>query len=250
MQNRRVIAAISAASLLLTPALALAQTPPPAGKGAAFCTNLTTISSKINANVDEREQKISQHRTDATAKNEARWSASQQKLVDARSADDAKRAEQYAKLDTKATTDGEKAAVAAFKSTVDAAVVTRRAAVDAAIAAYRSGIDAAVATNSSNISAAQATFDAAVDAALAEANADCAAEGADSLAIRTEMHNAIKAAQDAFKTSRKDGSLQTTQKELAATRKQAVDKAMTDFKAVLDAAAATLRAAFPPDGSQ
>lgn len=245
MQNKHIIAATSITALLFTALPALAQTEPRT-PGAAFCTNLPTISSKITANITEREQKISQHQSDVSTKKTTRWSEQDAKLATKRSEADARRAEQYAKLDAKATTDGEKAAVAAFKSTVDAAVVTRKAAVDAAAAAYRSGVDAALTAHAAAMSTAQTTFKSSVDAAIAKATTDCAAEGADGLAIRTALRASIKSAEDVFKTARKDNTLEGKRQELAAARKASVDAAMTAFKATLDQAGATLRAAFPP----
>ncbi|HEY4487298.1 MAG TPA: hypothetical protein VI483_00875 [Candidatus Paceibacterota bacterium] len=243
MQSKHIIAAIGATSLLFTALPAFAQTTPPP-TGAAFCTNLSNITSKINANVTTREQKIADHRTDVATKKTERWASRDQQLSTKRIEADAKRAAKYAELDAKATTDEQKAAVAQFRTDVEAAVVTRKAAVDAAVAAYRSGVDTALQAHVDAMSAAEATFKTSVDAAIAKAESDCA-NGIDGATARNTLRTSITAARDAFKTARKDNTLEGKRQELAAARKASIDAAMAAFRTTLEQAKVELKAALP-----
>jgi hypothetical protein len=179
-----------------------ASTTPNGQGGKNFCTNIDSVLSKMNEgratvgeNRDEkretRDGKMSDKRGEKT-----------QTLDDKRSEHDQSRMDGYAKMEARATTTEQKAAVAAFKATVEAAVAKRKAAVDAAISTYRTAVDKLISDRRAAVDAAAATHKSAIDAAQAKAKADCAS-GVDPAGVRTTMRDAIKAANDAFKTAAK-----------------------------------------------
>ncbi|HEY4523164.1 MAG TPA: hypothetical protein VJK73_02205 [Candidatus Paceibacterota bacterium] len=236
----KILASTVAFAALLVAVPVSAQTPPNAS---SFCTNIDATASQIQTRMGEVSAKITEFKATRNTTRSERWSGQEAKLSAARGNGDTKRAEGYVKLDAKATTDAQKAAVATFKNTVEVAVTTRKAAVDAAIAAYRTGVDAALATHTAALDSADAAFEASVNTALEQAKSDCAA-GVDPATVRTTLTSSIKSARDTFQAARKENTLKGTRESLAATRKAAVDTAIANFKASVESAKTDLKAAF------
>jgi hypothetical protein len=215
------------------------------GTGAKFCTRLNDVDSKIageeNKRIDNYNTKrgksdtsLAQHQTDRATK-----------LAAARAKADAERQARFAKLEAKATTADQKAAVTAFEATVNQAVLTRRAAVDAADAAFHAAVDAATKTRRSQIDAAVSTYKSAIASAQSQAKISCAA-GTDPATVRQTFATAAAAARANLKTSVQNADKVKDQlTALNATRKTAVEAAQAAFKATVAQAAITLKAAFP-----
>lgn len=245
MSSKLTSGVLIAAFLVAIPVSA--QTLPPAA-GASFCTNIDKATAQIQTRLTEVDAQVAAFGSERKVAKTERWDSQNDKLGEKRDTANTNRNAGYDKLYAKASTTEQTAAADTFKATVEAAVTTRKAAVDAAVQAYRDGIDTAIANFSTNLSTAHTTFKSSVDAAIAKAKADCAA-GVDSVTVRSTLSSSIKAAQDMFKASREglrsSKPIQTTQKELAATRKAAIDKAIADFKTTVQTASTALKAAFP-----
>lgn len=228
---------------LILPVFAFAQTEneTPASKG--FCTRASEITSKIDQQFANRFAKLEVKRQEILSKlgnlkderdtrrteNRAEWNTNYQ--------------EHYAKLEARATTDAQKQTVTAFKVMVEAAIAARKAIVDAAIQAFRSGIEQVITNRKLAIDAAISAFRSSVSAAIEKVKSDCAS--LDSKTVRETFRQSMKTALDKFKSDRQAiEKLYTSIEPLHTARKEAINKAIQDFKAVMEKARVDLKAAF------
>ncbi len=152
-------------------------------------------------------------------------------------------------LRAKATTDAEKAAVETFITTMTNAEKARIASVDAAVATYRSGVDAIIAGKTDAGSVAYGTFKTSVESAIATAKTACAVTGADDKAIASAFKTSVQTATKTLKASTADmTAIKASVKALADTRKTAVDTAQEAFKTAVDTARTELEKVMKLDG--
>lgn len=213
---------------------------------ANFCTSIDQVVAKVSTAMSETEAKLLQKRA---WRDEHFPSIQSDKsyvaLASHRDKWDTERDAWYQKLDARGTTTEQLAAIAKFKSAVDAAVVARRKAIDDAVDAMHSGIEGAAKERQAAVDTAIATMKADIDAALVKAKADCANSVAPKT-VRTTYIASMKAAREKMKTTitalekRKD-----TLTPLIAARKAAVAKAITDFKGAIATAHTEFKAVFP-----
>jgi hypothetical protein len=242
---------------LAVPMLAAAQQDRPvrsAGEVKAavnFCTQLSKrpAAQRFAAQLQQKEQNLARRRTEFQGAVQGTRNGRDAKLDAMRNTQDKKRTEAATRLMGKARNDAQKAAVSAFDAAIAAALTTRREAVNAANAAFRKGLDEARISRKTAVDAAVKTFKEAVTAAEAKAKTDCAADGADAAKIREAMTASISAArrqmQTAVQAAEKVGSqvsdlTKTRNDALRAAQdafKTAVEKARNDFKAAVVAAA-------------
>ena len=216
-----------------------------AGMGAAggnICTRISDLASKA-------EQKTGQIKTpgERFANWQEKATENDAKLAALRAQWSANRDAQFAKLNERATTDAQKAAVAEFEATTEAAISTRLAAVDAAIAIFRAGVKNLITTREQGVGDDRTAFEAAIKAAFDQAQTDCKNNVAPAT-VRTTLKTALAAARSKFKLDKQDvpkvgGDIQA----LITARKTAVDAAMATFKSTMEAARVTLKKAFPTD---
>lgn len=206
------------------------------------------ICEKIGDSLDKRAGKLAEAKIgsqeERLEKLAAKRAEQDAKLAKERAEADSRRAAMYAKLLEKADTDAEKAAVEAFKDTVENVVKARREAVDAAISAYRAGVDEALADKKEVNGASADAFREKVSQALAEAKKDCDA-GVDAGTVRSEFQASVNVAKEELKDDRQSAE-ETAKilKELGETRKEAIQKAFETFQSELSAAKAALKLAF------
>lgn len=221
------------------------------GSGGVFCKSFDMIVTKTTSEVSKRgsssDGKWKQSASDIAAKR-AEWAA---KVAAARAEAAKQREANFAKLDTAATTDAQKAAVVKYKETVLAAVATRQAAYDANFDAYFKAVDALLASQKDNSGGDVNGFKAAVSAAVEKAKASCAA-GVSSDTVKNQLKTDLKAARESFKSQRSTdkNSIKEQLKALKETRKTANAKARDAFKSTLEAARTELKAAFPSTESE
>ncbi len=231
---------------LATPALTFAQSPNGNGKGQScetFVARLAAFETKLN----DRKDKLDAHRLDRLSKFNAKQANRTERFEDKRERKDENLEARIARLNGRATTNEQKAAVTAFQKAVAQALADRREVVDAAIAAFRTGVDKAI---NDHKKATDTTVDArvaAIKAAIAKAKTDCA-NGVSQETVRENFHAALKAAQEQFKTDRQGIEKVKVQIQvLIETRKAAFAKAQGDFKKALEAAKEDLKQAFDED---
>lgn len=248
-QFNKSIVGVVVLGTLIAPFAAFATTTPNTVKApkVTFCTRLEADSQKLlngfDPKMDGRTNKRDENEKERLSKLAALRTNQDEKLKTDRDTNLARRDVRYDALMKKADTDAKKAAVTAFKAAVDAATTKRIAAVDAAMKAHRDGVDTLVKTRFTTLDTGIATLKSTIDAAIAQAKTDCANNVAPQTA-RAKLVAAAKAAQNTFKANRSDAAIKSELEALNATRKKAVEAAMTTFKADMTKATADLKTAF------
>ena len=209
-----------------------------------FCTRLTAITTKSDQKMADNESMRQNKATESASKMTTTWADRDTKMAETRAKWDAARNAQYNKMVSKAKTDAQKAAVAAFEATREAAVTTRKAAVDAANTAFRNAIEQLKTSQVSAVTAMNDTYKAALKAADDKAIAACNAATAPAT-VKTAYNADIKAAKDALKAAKKTLSSWSTQaKPLADAHKAAYTKAFADYKTTVETAWTTFKTAY------
>ncbi len=202
----------------------------------AFCSRFTETIDRVNGRLEDRASAIKDRTEHRVGKRTDRRDTRDEWLDGKRDTQDERRMALYAKLDEQADTDEEKAAVAEFKSTIDAAVVTRRGAVDKAINDFRSAVDALVASKKDGAASAYSEFKSATAVAIAKAKSDCDA-GTDPAAVRSTFNTAMKTARENLKDDRAGlDQVRDDIQTLAETRKKAIEAAIETFKTTVKTA--------------
>lgn len=208
------------------------------------CVKFNNLSDAIGGRMINSEAKLERIRASSSlnlAERQGRWD---KYLAAGRANWSAKGDKQFSKLERRASTTAEKEAVAVFKTTMTAAVAARQAAVDKAIANYRLGLKDKMSARQTALNTAITAYKTAADAAFAKAKLDCASS-TDYKIINNALKVSLKAAQDKFKADRQAiEKLGPDVKALNAAKKAAIDKAVSDFKAIAEKAGKALKAAF------
>jgi len=231
--------------MMAAPLATFAATTTPAAKGGAganFCTNIDAIGAKIIAGIDTKTGTIDSKKATRMAKLSESRQKRDESLSTKRAERDTALGTHYTALMKKADTDAKKAAVTTFKTTTDAALKARRDAIDAAISTYRTGIDALISQKFGALDNDRAALKSATDAALTTAKSSCTA-GTDSKTVYTTFKASIKTARDAYKSSHTQTKISDDIKALGTARKASVDAAIAKFKADMNTARTTLKAA-------
>lgn len=225
---------------LISPVASFAQTN---RLNTAFCSRIDQIIAPIEQRMTDREAKLEAKKQEIDANLAKRQADRIGRLSDYRDTHDDNREAQYAKLEAKATNDVQKQAVASFKTTVETAVATRRTALDSAISAVKQSVNQSIETRRTAVTTATSEFKNAKSTAIAKAKADCSA-GVDAKTIRETFRASMKAAQDKFKSDYQAiEKLRGSFESVRDTRKQAVEKALADFKTTMEKAGSDLKAA-------
>lgn len=216
----------------------------------AFCARFTEKTGNKTERMDDRAGNVSDRVMNRGERRTDRRDNRDDTLSEKRDNQDDRRSDLYTKLEGRADTDEEKAAVAEFKATVDKAVEDRRSAIDKAISDFRTGVDASVDTRNSSVKDTHSAFKQAVDAAVAQAKSDC-----ESGKSPEEVRSAYEAAMKAARENRNEDKQVIDKigddiKKLAETRKAAVEKALADFKATVEAAKEKLKSVMGSDSEE
>ncbi len=212
--------------------------------GGNICTRISDLTSKA-------EQRMSQIKTpgERFANWQEKATENDAKLAALRAQWSANRDAQFAKLNEKASTDAQKAAVAEFKATTKAAISTRQTAVDAAIATFRAGVKNLITTRQQGISDDRTAFEAAIKAAFSQAQTDCNNNIAPTT-VRNTLRTALAAARSKFKLDKQGvPKVGSDIQALITARKTAVDAALATFKTTMEQARVELKKAFPSDAT-
>ncbi|HVC35904.1 MAG TPA: hypothetical protein VNE40_00450 [Candidatus Dormibacteraeota bacterium] len=232
---------IGLASLALAPAIVSAAAP----TTNPFCTNLSATVSRVNSNISNLENKMTTARSQQDQKLSANWAKWDQQIQANRAKWDGLRQADFAKLQAKAKTSTQQAAVQTYITAVLNAVSTRRAANDAARATYRSAVQTVIASQRTNIDSQVSTFTNAVNAAESTAQASCQATPSAGATIRVSFQTSMNNARQSFISDRKsDGTIGNQIKQLAQTRNASFKANNDAFLAAIKAAATVLKTAF------
>ena len=228
---------------LLSPVLILAQ---PKG----FCERLSDFSSRVDQRIISRDAKLGEKRDEIAGRIEERRSERDGRLEEKRGKWDENRAEHFAKLEEKAQTDEQKQAVLVFVKAIEEAIKARRLAIDKAIEDFRRAVEEAKAARKTAVDGAVSNYKNAVKTAFEKAKTDCGQEGVDTETIRENLRIDLKTARENFIKERQEiEKLKTQMEGLIIAKREAIKKAIDEFKTALDQAKEDLKAAFPGEGN-
>ncbi len=233
---KRFIVSITTAGLMLSPALALAQTPAPSG----FCARIANVKTELNSKLSEIEKRRTEKRTEITNDLKVKKDERVAKVKETR--DEAEENLEEALDDVEEDlTAAQKSALTTFKTTQKRAQATRKAAVDAAVNKYRTDLQALVNKRQEAIRLAGLTLKNSIAAALAKAQADCTA-GVDQVTVRTNLKTSIETAQAKFRTDIKAvENIGPQVKALVDTRNAAMKAAKEAFRTTVNQAKEVLK---------
>lgn len=210
----------------------------------AFCKNISSLSSVT----DEISAAAKRYEQSANARlkvlNEIRADRDRARF-DARNERDKNRLEHFAKIEARAETPLEKAAISVFVKAVNVAINVRKAAYDAAVNAFRSGVNEAIKKRNTSFEQAIAALKKSVSVATDEANKDCRND-ADAKTVRSAYLSQIRDARTAFQDATAAlESVASSVEKLSEERDETISKAEEDFIDSIDAAITDLKKSFP-----
>ncbi len=209
-----------------------------------FCTRFSTEHTNLESKLAEKEQELNTRRQERAEKTIEKRETRDEKLDSVRDQGDTQREANFTKLLEKADTDAKKAAVEAYKKTIQDAITKRRTAVDAALKTFRDGVNAAAVTHKAAVDKAIETLKTATDAATTKAAADCAAN-VPPTTVRQTFMKSMEAARKAFQTARNSTSNPGKKvEELAKAKNASIKAAFDEFRTTAEKARATLKTAF------
>lgn len=240
MNNKfKIVATITVLSMF-APVLVLAAAdvaPKPVqikAEAVNFCTNVNSYATRVTNQLANNEGNLKNRQEQNQNALKERETNRDRQLIQTRNYGDADRLEVYNRLEEKAVTEAQKQAVAQFKTAVEAAVAARRASVDAAIKTYWEGMNTAMDGRESAVSTAKENFINALNSAVGTAKEGCTA-GTAPATVRQQFMASVQAAKTKFNTDRKAIDKYGPQvKALVQTRNQEVQKAMSEFKKVME----------------
>lgn len=211
-------------------------------KNAAMCSKLNPLGASYNLKINARKNTLDQNRAARDTKLKAAQDAWQQAITAKRAQWDQIRADNFKKLEQKATTDAQKVAVTAYEQAVADAVSTRRSAYDAAHKAFQASLAKAISDRRSMINSQISTLQDQVNTNLTTAIANCTSQGR---AAITQLRMDIKSDRQSFTAGVKtDDKVRLEMAQLQATRKLADNTADQAFRAAMKAAREALLTAF------
>ncbi|HEV8601221.1 MAG TPA: hypothetical protein VGQ87_01330 [Patescibacteria group bacterium] len=243
---KQIAVALATLGLLASPLFALAANEKStAASNTGFCSGVSNIGSQLNAKLTQLETERGQNQTGILAQLKQRQDQRDQDEQKLRDNAKTRFEDDTSQIEASATTDAEKAAVATFKSTVESAMTTRKAAVDAAMQTFKTAQQQLVGTRQDAIKTAVTAYKNAVAAAITKAQLDCTAHVASATVRQTFLSN-LKTARTTFQEAIQGlDKIGQQMKILAQTRNEAVRAANQAFKATVEQARQTLKAAFP-----
>ncbi len=207
-----------------------------------FCSQLATIDSHFNTLLSQHDTKLNTARLSQSRKFVAQFAELENKKAATRLGWDNDRNLQYQKLYSKATTDTQKLAIDAFRSTIEAAVLKRRSDVDSAVNAYRRAIEVNILDKQGGVNSMIVEYKSAIAVAQNKAQTSCT-KGTDPITVREEFKSDIKSAQNNL-TAGKNGIEKINDDISAAskTREKAIESAVAEFKATVNQVQDSLKA--------
>jgi hypothetical protein len=243
----KIIPVLALTGLVLTPVVASAEKLGVAGnytvkqsgsKGQLVCGRISQIEARVKETRANRFSKVTARWSERAKNLEEKIQEQDKKMEGRRAKWETYRNEAFAKLEEKAKTDEQKAAVTVCQTAVKEAVATRQAAVDTARNRYREAVAQRIQERESEIKKAYEDFNTAADAAFSKAKANCK----DGDSVLVTLKEDLAKARATFRTQ-----IENTERvrgnvdDLKATRKTAIDKAIADFKTSMEKAREELK---------
>jgi hypothetical protein len=211
---------------------------------AASCERLIGVIDRHMTGLDERRARFAEHFGDTMTAFAERRDDRDAKLNDRREKQDEMRSEWYMKLEAKATTDEQRAALEKFKKASEQAVIAKRKAINDTIANFREAIDRAIASKKQTAFSSAESFQSTVRTAFEKAKTSCES-GVEPQIVRDALKASVKDAHADLEEKRRSFErVGDTVSELAKTKNAALKKAQDDFRVSMERARDTLKAAF------
>ncbi len=204
----------------------------------AKCQAFDQLSTKLQAQLNERKAKVDSKRADIAAKAATGRPERLEDLAAKRAEWDEKRQKNFDKLLEKAETDDQKLAVEAYISTIKQAIDTRRAANDAVLTTFRTELQALKKTTDQSVQANVSTNSATITQAIATAKNACQS-GQNIETIKQNLRSTIMVGQMKTKDNRQaigknQAFLDIVEKKNAAIKANALAFKETTQQARLD----------------
>lgn len=253
MSSKKLLAIGMGAAItiaILVPVLIVAQNNEVTEKAKGFCTIISGLYSKIDQRFSNAQSKLEAKREEISNRIEKRRERRDAKLEEKRARWDVNREEHFTKMEERAQTDEQKQAVVVFHRAVTEAIKARRAAIDGAIQNFRDGVDNVKLLRKSTIDEIVNNFREDVRAAFDKAESDCGS-GVSPGTVRQNLHSDLKTAKEKFVNDRQSiEKLSTDMEPLIEAKREAIKKAIEDFKAVIEQARADFKAASGEETSE
>ena len=220
--------------------MASTSTRPAAGGG--FCNAITERVSSMQKQFSDMKGKLGERKTDRKDNLEKRWGDYLNNLNGGHDKQARELSGSVEKLNKRATTDIQKAAVEIFRQAMQAALAARKTAVAASLKTFHDGVAAALEAKKSSLANALKTATDAITAAGDKAKADCAS-GADAKTVRTAFMSGVQSARSNFNSARKQDDMSSQMKQLTAAKNAALKKRQDDFHTAVVAARDALKGA-------
>ncbi|MBU6500299.1 MAG: hypothetical protein KGJ89_00480 [Patescibacteria group bacterium] len=211
--------------------------------GANFCSALGQRLDNLENKATDMLNQLQGKRSDRESQLQSRWDKYLSNASDREASTSARFAADIQKLDERATSTEQQAAVIAFETAVKTALNTRNTAIRAALQTFRDGVISALKAREDATNKAFTDRINALKAAADKAKTDCA-NGVSPSTVRQNFVAAVKAAQNNFTAAKKaDNTFGSTMKSLTEAKNAAFQKAQSDFRAAVLAARDALKSA-------
>lgn len=204
-----------------------------------FCAKIPSIGSRLGEQMLNTELKKKENEIKVAEKTTKKESEIDAKRASGRVDTDNKRIKTADKLNTKAKTDAQKVAVAAYTKAISDSATARRTEIDAAVKIYREGVAAVYTVKTTDTDTGFLAYKTSVEAAIQKATADCVNK-VSSKTVSVSFNKSVKDAKTTLTASKKNSTQNTQIKALKETRDAAFKKAEADFKQATDKARADL----------
>lgn len=210
---------------------------------ANFCAQLSTISTRLNSQVDKKIDNIGTIQDSKTARLTQVFDERNSKLAQSRAKWDENRNQHYQKLYDNAKNDDQKKAIDQFRATVEAAVVKRRTVIDQSISTYRDNIAGSLSSRQGSLEGVINGYKSDLSAAQARAQSSCSS-GTSSSVVRQTFRSDLQTARTNLQNGKQGiEKIGTEISEATKVRQAAIDQAVNTFKTTLQNAKEDLKAA-------
>lgn len=226
----------------ISPSLLFARETPISIK---FCERLNEIILRIDKRfIDESIKLQKKYREERLNNLEKRRSMRNNHRLENRNLRNDNRQEHYRKLEERALSDTQKQAVITFKATIEKAISARKFIIDETIETFEKDIDAVIALRNIAIDSAINDFKNTKITAINKAKTDCLA-GIDSKIVRETFQTEMNKAQNKFKNDQQEiEELKNLLYSINIERKKKIERAIINFKAVVEKERIGLEKAF------
>lgn len=215
----------------------------PFDRTSIFCSEWNEIDAKISSKITERETMFETKKENRITDLGSKWAEIDAKREAKRLEADTVLSTQIASLNTKATTDAQRQAIANYETSVKNALEVRRVAIDEIIKDYRSNINTAIENRNEIAGSAVDEFKASVNSAISDISAQCEND-VSTRDIRENLKSAMEQARENLKNTIKSQDPKTSIEIYETQTSEKMKIVQEQFKSSLETARIELKQAF------